>query len=83
MIDEMCYAFEDEIQFPENNTGDSWVSVNINEALMKIICRISNRTFVGLPLCRDKDYVDVNIKYTMDVVLGSQVVRMCPSFLRG
>jgi hypothetical protein len=49
---------------------------------MRIICRASNTAFVGLPLCRNKEYMDVMLKYTVDVVLGAHIIGLFPKFLR-
>jgi|ERR1700761_1103887 len=78
MMEEMRASFSDEI--PDS---DGWVSVKAHEAFMRAICRISNRTFVGLPLCRNKDFVELNIKYTVDVAISSQILRFFPKFTRG
>ncbi|EAU90768.2 cytochrome P450 [Coprinopsis cinerea okayama7 len=60
----------------------NWASVVAHDEIMKVICRASNRTFVGLPVCRDPDYIDLNIKYTIDVVTSAAVLRLFPPFLR-
>ncbi|KAI5118158.1 hypothetical protein M0805_005780 [Coniferiporia weirii] len=77
--DEVVCAFEDSIPAK----GDEWVSRVGLEAVMEIVCRTSNRIFVGLPLCRNKDYVDLNIRFTVDVVKGSQIITLFPDVLKG
>ena len=68
------------------------------DAMMKVVCRASNRIFVGLPLCtwllllkyyyvlsfagRDKDFVDINVKFTVDVVKTAFILRLFPDFLK-
>ena len=64
---------------------------------MKVVCRASNRVFVGLPLCtwllsleyyvlsfagRNSDYVDLNVQFTADVVKTGYILRMFPDFLK-
>jgi hypothetical protein len=64
---------------------------------MKVVCRASNRVFVGLPLCtwllslqyyvlsfagRNPDYVDLNVQFTMDVIKTGFILRMVPAFFR-
>jgi hypothetical protein len=64
---------------------------------MKVVCRASNRIFVGLPLCtwllslkyyvlifegRNSDFVDLNVQYTVDVVKTATILRMLPNFLK-
>ena len=68
------------------------------DGIMKVVCRASNRVFVGLPLCkcslyhfeyyvlsfagRNTDFVDINVQYTLDVVKTAFILRMVPDFLK-
>ena len=63
-----------------------------------VICRMSNRLFVGLPLCespvtsvstrfnlnlgRDPDWMDINIEHSLYVIKGAVIVRQFPAFLK-
>ena len=64
---------------------------------MKVVCRASNRVFVGLPLCtwllslecyvlsfagRNSDFVDLNVRFAIDVVKMGLILRMVPDFLK-
>jgi hypothetical protein len=66
-----------------------WKSVPALSSVQKVVCRTSNRVFVGLPLCepsslpfvfiscalgRDTDWIDLNIQYTIDVMRGGAVL---------
>ncbi|KAF8153783.1 cytochrome P450 [Crassisporium funariophilum] len=75
--EEIVDAFNDFIPVTEE-----WTSVLALETMMKIVCRASNRIFVGLPLCKDPDFVDLNVKFTVDVVTSGAILRMVPRFLR-
>ena len=67
------------------------------DTMMKVVCRASNRIFVGLPLCtwflllgyyvlsfvgRNSDYVDLNVQFTIDVVKMAFILRMVPKYLK-
>ena len=67
------------------------------DTMMKVVCRASNRIFVGLPLCtcllsfeyyvlslagRNSDYVDLNVQFTIDVLKTAFILRMVPGFLK-
>jgi len=52
------------------------------ENILGIVARISNRVFVGLPLCRVPDYIDLNIRFTLDVVKTAFIFSMLPALLR-
>ncbi|KAF5382325.1 hypothetical protein D9757_008448 [Collybiopsis confluens] len=76
--DEIQAAFGDEISAKESE----WIKVPMLFTVMKIVSRTSNRYFVGLPLCRDSDYVRLNIEFTIDAFKGATVLRHYPGFLK-
>jgi cytochrome P450 len=45
-----------------------WTPVPIYMTLATMVAKISGRVFVGPELCRNKDYVDCAVNYTMDVM---------------
>jgi len=76
--DEIVCAFNDVLQLRESE----WKSVTVLPAVMAIVARVSNRLFVGLPLCRDKAYLANNVYYTLDVFRSARRISLCPPFLR-
>ena len=72
--------------------------------MMEVVCRTSNRLFVGLPLCesrdcaccsrrtefaisspstgRNRDYVELNKRFTFDIFVGGQIIRLFPDILK-
>jgi cytochrome P450 len=76
--DEITAAFGDIIPLNDNE----WTTVPALRTMMKIVCRTSNRLFVGLPLCRDPDYRELNEQFTIDVILGAQLINMFPRVLK-
>lgn len=79
-VDEIRAAFEDEIS--SRLTGNSWTALTVGDAIMRIVCRAGNRVFVGLPLCRDAEYVDLCVKYALDVFISATILRNVPVLLR-
>ncbi|KDQ57928.1 hypothetical protein JAAARDRAFT_34744 [Jaapia argillacea MUCL 33604] len=75
--DEVAAAFTDVIP-----PTDEWTKLPGLSTIMQVVCRISNRVFVGLPLCRNKDYGQLNIQFTIDVVKGAAIINLFPSFLK-
>ncbi|KIM38724.1 hypothetical protein M413DRAFT_447671 [Hebeloma cylindrosporum] len=59
-----------------------WSSVKALDTFMNVICRVSNRIFVGRPLCRDPEFVALNVQYTKDVAVAGTLLRLVPTFLR-
>ncbi|KAJ7499254.1 cytochrome P450 [Mycena latifolia] len=76
--DEIVTAFDDILP----TQGKEWLTVPAFDTMMQIICRASNRLFVGLPLCRDPDFIKLNVEYAMDVIIAGQLINMLPAFLR-
>ncbi|KAJ7507426.1 cytochrome P450 [Mycena galericulata] len=76
--EEIILAFEDLLPVQ----GKDWLTVPAFDTMMQIVCRTSNRLFVGLPLCRDPDFIQLNVAYAMDVIISAQLINMLPAFLR-
>ena len=49
--------------------------------MLRIVARTSARIFVGLPLCRDEEWLRITEHYTEDVFGTVMALRMLPSFL--
>ncbi|KAF9453726.1 cytochrome P450 [Macrolepiota fuliginosa MF-IS2] len=75
--DEIVESFKDYIPLKEG-----WVTVVAYETLMHIICRTSNRYFVGLPLCRDPGYRSLNERFAMDVTVSATIINCFPDILK-
>ncbi|KAI0732573.1 cytochrome P450 [Fomitopsis betulina] len=65
VVDEINEAFADSID--RNLNGDEWSDVNVLMTMAIIISRASSRIFVGLPLCRNEDYLRIVRQFTFDV----------------
>ncbi|KAG5350288.1 hypothetical protein C0989_011728 [Termitomyces sp. Mn162] len=74
---EIAAAFEEYIPATED-----WTSVPALPTIMKIVSRSSNRLFVGLPLCWNADYRDLNIEFTIDVIRAARTINLYPNFLK-
>lgn len=48
---------------------------------MDMISRISNRMFVGLPLCRNEDFLKHNSAFAVDVIMATSIMPFIPKFL--
>ncbi|CAI7617842.1 unnamed protein product [Penicillium crustosum] len=75
--DEIKLSFGDEIGNPTD-----WTAVVKSRAAHRIATRTANRLLVGAPLCRNEEYLDMSIKYTIDVFGGADKLRAWPKFLR-
>ncbi|KAI6101683.1 cytochrome P450 [Pisolithus croceorrhizus] len=75
--DEVYTAFEELLDLKD----DAWKSFVATETVREIVCRVSNRTFVGLPLCRDADWIDLNSRFAVDLATDANILKMFPMFL--
>ncbi|KAI6000103.1 cytochrome P450 [Pisolithus albus] len=83
--DEVHTAFEELLDLNNNGTvnGLSSCVTDIDasdcmETVQEIVCRASNRVFVGLPLCRNHDWIDLNSRFAFD---DANILNMFPKFL--
>jgi cytochrome P450 len=61
---------------------ESWTSIDILDGfMMKMIPDFTNRMLVGLPLCRNQDFLDTMLAYTMDVIRGFLLFSLVPKLL--
>ncbi|KAF8128435.1 cytochrome P450 [Boletus edulis] len=76
--DEIVASFAELLDLRENE----WKGVTASSIVQKVVCRTSNRIFVGLPLCRDPDWIDLNIRCTVDMIMGGIMIGWFPKFMR-
>ncbi|KAF7355966.1 hypothetical protein MVEN_00926000 [Mycena venus] len=56
--------------------------VTVLPTMMRVFARTINHIFVGLPVCRNEDYLDLVVQYTVDVAVRAQLICFFPSFIR-
>ncbi|KAI4521513.1 cytochrome P450 [Schizophyllum commune Loenen D] len=78
MRDEMQAVFEDQVP----SFGEEWQAVPALTTVTEVICRITNRVFVGLPLCRDQGYIDLCTGFAHKALQAMLFLSIIPSFLR-
>ncbi|KAF8989861.1 cytochrome P450 [Cyathus striatus] len=71
-------AFTDLI--PANEDG--WTEIAAYETVIKTVARISNRLFVGFPLCRDPDFMELLQKFPADLFKTARLLDFFPTFLQ-
>ena len=62
-----------------NVTEEEWTSINLWEFFLGIIPRITNAVLVGVPLCRDGEFLKNQVAFADDVVRNSFILMMVPS----
>ena len=71
ILDEMKVSFDEQLP---SNMGD-WIDIKIYEHITSVSRRISNRLFVGLPLCRDKRYISGLSRWEVSFGICSAIIR--------
>ncbi|KAI3621968.1 cytochrome p450 [Moniliophthora roreri] len=59
-----------------------WVQVATTQKVLNIVCRMSNRVFVNLPLCRNEEWRAIVLDYATKVFTASQTINLFPKFLQ-
>ncbi|KIJ13839.1 hypothetical protein PAXINDRAFT_80343 [Paxillus involutus ATCC 200175] len=81
IIDEIVTAFEEILGLQGNGELEFVVTVYRRSRLSQnIVSRTSNRIFIGLPLGRDPDRIDLTMRFTLDNIKGGVTMRLFPSF---
>ncbi|KAI1415223.1 cytochrome P450 [Hypoxylon sp. FL1857] len=79
-------ALLDETRFSVDNLWgtdtNNWTEICVYDVMRRIIGQATNRVFIGLPLCRNQDLLDMGIAYAQDVPMSSTALRFTPSLLR-
>ncbi|KAK4127251.1 cytochrome P450 [Parathielavia appendiculata] len=57
---------------------ENWKSVNLWEAWLGIVPRVTNRIIVGAPLCRNQEFLNSQVAFADDVVRNSFFLDMFP-----
>jgi cytochrome P450 len=68
---------QEEVSFAfDKNIGDApaWKVMYVYSTVLQIVGRLSARTFVGLPLCRDEEWVKSTINLTTDTVAAVNAI---------
>jgi gliotoxin biosynthesis cytochrome P450 monooxygenase len=75
--DEVVYACNREIgECPE------WTEVPVYDKVLQIVALLSGRTFVGLPLSRDKEWTNATINFTGDTIRAVRAIEKYHPLIR-
>ncbi|KAL2162078.1 hypothetical protein VTH06DRAFT_7863 [Thermothelomyces fergusii] len=57
---------------------ENWTSLNVWDAWLEIIPRVTNRILVGAPLCRNQAFLDGQVGFANDVIRNGFLLDMVP-----
>jgi len=84
-ISKVLGDLQDEVSFVlDKQVGDrpQWKEMWVYGDVLQIVARLSARTFVGLPLCRDDEWINTTINMTVDVINGVNAIKKYPEWIR-
>lgn len=61
------------------NIGNEWTEINPWSVMLKIVTRATNRVLVGLPLCRNDEFLESVVDFVMNVVSAGNKLDLVPS----
>lgn len=64
-------------------SGDGWTEVKLFPVVVNLIARATSRVLVGLPLCRDEEYLNNVIDYSKSLIEAISWLEMTPRILQG
>ncbi|KAH8976597.1 cytochrome P450 [Lactarius hatsudake] len=82
ICEELVLVLEDNIPTTGKDLVIDWVEVPALKTMQRVICRVTNRVFVGAPLCRDRDYQALNLNLAINVMKFATILRLFPDFLK-
>jgi cytochrome P450 len=62
--------------------AQDWVGVPAYPTFLRFICRTANRFFVGVPLCRNVDYLTAIEGLTIDVTNSAKIINLFPNIMK-
>ncbi|EME83528.1 uncharacterized protein MYCFIDRAFT_137028, partial [Pseudocercospora fijiensis CIRAD86] len=76
----------DEVKFQVDNTlgrnTEQWKEIHVLEAMTDIAAAISNRMIVGLPLCRNAKFRDLQARFAAGVMFVVMLVQLSPKLMQ-
>ncbi|PTB66982.1 cytochrome P450 [Trichoderma citrinoviride] len=79
MQEEVNFAVEKELTESE----DEWVTIKPYHTILDFVARVSARIFLGKPLCRDPEWLEVSTQFTENVFVSLVFLRLFPMWTHG
>ncbi|KAJ5720789.1 cytochrome P450 [Penicillium malachiteum] len=79
MQDEVNYAIEHEL----TDSEDEWVTIKPYHTVLDFVARVSARIFLGLPICRNPEWLEVSTQFTENVFISLVFLRLFPMWTHG
>ncbi|KAF7958294.1 hypothetical protein EAE96_001845 [Botrytis aclada] len=77
MQEELNHALQHD--FPNNE--DEWVTIKPYHTILRLVSRLSARVFLGTPLCRNEQWLEISTEFTENVFISLVILRLFPMWL--
>ncbi|KAI0008538.1 cytochrome P450 [Xylariaceae sp. FL0662B] len=74
---ELEHAWEIEIPQSEGMSV-CWAEVDIQQVIRRLVARMSAKVFMGHPACRDREWLDLSIDFSIDMFKTAFTLRLFP-----
>ncbi|MCJ1438191.1 hypothetical protein MMC27_007578 [Xylographa pallens] len=75
MQEELNYAVMKELPHSED-----WVAIKPYYSVLRLVARISARIFLGLPLCRNEQWLNISTEFTENVFVTLVILKLFPTW---
>ena len=75
--EEARYGFDKEL-----GPCEDWTLVPVYQKMTRIVTLLSGRVFVGRPLSREEEWIDINISYTLFCMQARAAIEAYPAWMR-
>ncbi|KAI1170439.1 cytochrome P450 [Nemania sp. FL0916] len=79
MQEEVNFAIEKELADSE----DEWVTIKPYHTILDFVARVSARIFLGKPLCRHPEWLEISTQFTENVFVSLVFLRLFPIWAHG
>ncbi|KAL2065352.1 hypothetical protein VTL71DRAFT_3022 [Oculimacula yallundae] len=66
-------------EFPE---CEDWTPITLYDTVLRLVCRVSGKVFVGPGLNRNAEWIDISCGWTRNIFVSAVKLKMLPAFLR-
>ncbi|KAI1822227.1 cytochrome P450 [Xylaria intraflava] len=78
VVDEACASLEDHW----GTDTEAWREVNVYDTMLHVVSRLSIRVLMGIPLCRDENFLSICSNFIRKVALAAAAISLFPRFLQ-
>lgn len=82
ILDETKYAFTKQID-EQKADDEGWIKIKALDTLGHVVSQLNHRAFVGLPLCREEEWIKLEQSFTTDFVTRAMLLKVFPKSQRG